>query len=263
MTDSSHVPVAALVDVTANPLLRARALRRVYRDGGRDVAAIDAIDMDIETGSWVAIVGRSGSGKSTLLNLIGGLDRAYQGSLQLGNAELAGLDDRSLSRLRNRTIGFVFQGFNLLANLSVGANVMMPAHFGSGMAPRAAQHRAHELLDRVGLGGFFDERPRTLSGGEQQRVAIARALMLEPPLLICDEPTGNLDPETSALVLGLFGELHRSQATTIVMVTHDPEAARHAERVLRLERGRFLPSADSATATDDDTGSAGAQTEAP
>ncbi len=227
--------------MTVAAAVEARGLRRQFPlDGGGTVTALDDVDLHIAPGEIVAVVGRSGAGKSTLLNLIGAIDRGYEGELTVFGQELRRLSERELARFRNRQIGFVFQSFNLLPGLTVGDNVMLPASFGADMPDVLVRRRAHHLLDEVGLGDRFNQPPLQLSGGERQRVAIARALLLEPPLLVCDEPTGSLDTATADQILQLFREIREKRGTTLVMVTHDPAVARSADRLVRLERGRIV-----------------------
>lgn len=222
----------------------ARGLRREFAlDGGGIVTALAGVDLRIEAGEIVAIVGRSGAGKSTLLNLIGAIDRGYQGELAVFGQELRKLSERELARFRNRQIGFVFQSFNLLPGLTVGDNVMLPASFGAEMPDAVLRRRAQHLLDEVGLGDRFHQPPLQLSGGERQRVAIARALLLEPPLLVCDEPTGSLDTATAGQILQLFRDIREKRGTTLVIVTHDPAVAAFADRLVRLERGQIVAEA--------------------
>ena len=226
---------------------KALALRAVTkswppRDGAPGQPLLRAIDLDVERGEFVAIEGQSGSGKSTLLHLAGGLDRDYGGSVQVLGEELRGLGDARLAALRNRGVGFVFQAFNLLPQLTALENVLLPEAFRSanGGAPGAsdAKTRARAALERVGLAHKAASRPAQLSGGERQRVAIARALLLDPPLLLCDEPTGNLDAGTGAGIIDLFRGLHRA-GSTLLIVTHEVRVSRAASRVLLLRDGRL------------------------
>jgi putative ABC transport system ATP-binding protein len=217
----------------------ARGLSRRFDTPGRVVTALDNIDLRVHAGEHMAIVGRSGAGKSTLLNLIGALDRGYDGTLQVLGQEVRALPDRQLSQFRNRQIGFVFQAFNLLPNLTVGDNVLLPGWFGSAVPDATLRQRARHLLDEVGLGDRFDQMPQQMSGGERQRVAIARALLLEPPLLVCDEPTGSLDSDTAKQILHLIMELRRQRGSALILVTHDPAVAAAAPRVLTLSKGRI------------------------
>jgi putative ABC transport system ATP-binding protein len=193
------------------------------------------VGLEVPRGEFVAIEGQSGSGKSTLLHLAGGLDRAYTGTVKLLGEDLASLSDAQLSERRNRSLGFVFQAFNLLPQLSALENVLLPAAFG-GAAETDFTARALEVLEQVGLAGKIGARPAQLSGGERQRVAIARALLLKPTLLLCDEPTGNLDARTGAGIIDLFSELHRA-GTTLLIVTHEVRVSRAASRVLLLRDG--------------------------
>ncbi|MBE7491857.1 MAG: ABC transporter ATP-binding protein [Planctomycetes bacterium] len=218
-------------------LVTARELWREYSQGG--VAALAGVSLDIQTGEFVALLGRSGSGKSTLLNLLGGLDRPTRGRILVAERDLATLGARELSLYRRTTVGFIFQSFNLVPTLPAWENVALPLVFAG--VPRVQRRRAAlEMLDKVGLGARGDHRPSQMSGGEQQRVAIARALANRPRLLLCDEPTGNLDSATSAQIMALITDAHRSGAS-LVMVTHDPELARrHAGRILRMADGRIV-----------------------
>ncbi len=218
--------------------IQASDVRRTFRTDDQVVEALRGVDLTVRRGEIVAIVGRSGAGKSTLLNAIGALDRGYTGGLRVFGQELRELDDRALSRFRNRQIGFVFQAFNLLPNLCVGDNVMLPAAFGSDHADATA--KARRLLDEVGLADRWNEMPQRLSGGERQRVAIARALLLDPALLVCDEPTGSLDGETAARILEQFRAIRDRNGTTLIWVTHDPTVAGNADRIVTLRAGRIV-----------------------
>lgn len=220
-------------------LIVAEGLSRTFRSEAGPTRALDGVSFSIDAGERVAIVGPSGAGKSTLLNLLGALDRGYEGSLRLDGAELSGLGERQLSRLRNRTIGFVFQSFNLLPTLRVGENLTMPAAFGEGLQQVEAETRARELLGRVGLPDAWNKRPLELSGGQRQRVAVARALLLQPRLLLCDEPTGSLDRDHADAVLDLFDELAEKAGSALVIVTHDPMVEARMPRRLRLVGGRL------------------------
>jgi putative ABC transport system ATP-binding protein len=219
-------------------LIRARDIVKQYVDGdGTEVRVLDGLSLDVADGDFVAVVGPSGSGKSTLLHLLGGLDVHYQGDVEVAGVKLAGLKDKELARFRNQHVGFVFQSFHLIPNLSAVENVLMPSHFGP--ASPEARKRAESLLDRVGLLAKKDRTPVRLSGGERQRVAIARALFTGPRLLLCDEPTGNLDAATGAGVISLFEELHR-EGLTLLAVTHEERMSSAARRVLRLKEGRLV-----------------------
>ncbi len=218
-------------------VIEAKGLQRRY--GGPDgLLALKGADLVVEHGEFVALVGTSGSGKSTLLQLLGCLDRPNAGSLHIEGEEVSQLSDEALARVRNQRIGFVFQSFNLLPRLRADANVALPLRYaGTPKVERLA--RARELLERVGLGDRLHHRPSELSGGQCQRVAIARALATDPPLILADEPTGNLDTTSGAEVLALFRELHDA-GRTIVMVTHDPEVAALADRRVHLEDGHIV-----------------------
>ena len=219
-------------------MIRARDIVKQYRDGdGTEVRVLDGLSLDVADGDFVAVVGPSGSGKSTLLHLLGGLDVHYQGDVEVAGVKLSGLKDKALAQFRNQHVGFVFQSFHLIPNLSAVENVLMPSHFGA-INPDARK-RAEALLDRVGLLTKKDRSPVRLSGGERQRVAIARALFTGPRLLLCDEPTGNLDAATGAGVISLFQELHR-EGLTVLAVTHEDRMSSAARRVLRLKEGRLV-----------------------
>ena len=219
-------------------LIQTRGLRRVYDlDAGR-VVALDHVDLDIEKGDFVAVMGPSGSGKSTFMNLVGCLDKPTAGHYSLGGTTVESLDANGLAHLRNREIGFVFQQFNLLPRLDALSNVELPMIY-AGVDRRHRRERALNALRRVGLADRSHHRPMQLSGGQQQRVAIARALVNNPSLLLADEPTGALDSKTAAEILALFQELNREGAT-IVLVTHDADVARHARRLVRFKDGRVI-----------------------
>ncbi|RKG72980.1 ABC transporter ATP-binding protein [Corallococcus terminator] len=219
-------------------MIRVRDVVKEYEDGeGARVRVLDGVSFDVEAGDFVAVVGASGSGKSTLLHLLGGLDVHYQGTVEVGGQKLSGLRDVELARFRNTHVGFVFQSFHLIPNLSALENVLLPSHFGP-VVPEARK-RASMLLERVGLGSKQDREPVRLSGGERQRVAIARALFGSPKLLLCDEPTGNLDAATGAGVIELFQELNRD-GLTLLTVTHEERMSAVARRVLRLKDARLI-----------------------
>jgi putative ABC transport system ATP-binding protein len=220
------------------PAIEIRGLTKVFGSGETEVRALDGVDLEIARGEMVAIMGPSGSGKSTLLHLLGALESPTAGSIALAGREFQGLDDRELTLLRREGIGFVFQFFNLLPALTAEENVHLPALI-AGRRDEALAERARTLLDRVGLADRADHVPSELSGGEQQRVSIARALLMEPELVLADEPTGNLDSHSEAQVLELLAELNRTEGHTIVMVTHDPEAAAVAQRVVFMRDGKI------------------------
>lgn len=219
------------------PVLRAAGLSKRYP--GADGAMLEILkgaDLEVCAGSLTAVTGSSGSGKSTLLHLLGGLDRADAGSVEWLGTSLTGLDARELSRLRNKTVGFVFQFHHLLPEFSALENVCMPAWI-AGRGQAEAEERARELLEAFGLAERATHRPGALSGGERQRVAVARALMNRPPLLLADEPTGNLDESNSVRLLDILLELNRTQGCAIVLVTHDRSIADRCDRVLELSHG--------------------------
>jgi putative ABC transport system ATP-binding protein len=218
--------------------LSTRDLTKVYGSGETAVRALDGVTMRIESGEMVAIMGPSGSGKSTLLHLLGALETPTGGEIALAGERYDGLDDAALTRLRREKIGFVFQFFNLLPALSAEENVLLPALIAGDRGERA-RARARELLERVGLADRTTHLPSELSGGEQQRVSIARALLTEPELVLADEPTGNLDSRSSAQVLELLRDLNAAEGQTLVIVTHDPEAAATAGRVVFMRDGRL------------------------
>ena len=219
-------------------MIRARDIVKRYQDGdGGEVRVLDGAALDVADGDFVAVVGPSGSGKSTLLHLLGGLDVDYRGEVEVAGVKLSGLKEAALARFRNQHVGFVFQSFHLIPNLSAVENVLMPSHFGAASAD--ARKRAEALLERVGLLAKKDRTPVRLSGGERQRVAIARALFTGPKLLLCDEPTGNLDAATGAGVIALFQELHR-EGLTLLTVTHEDRMSSAARRVLRLKEGQLI-----------------------
>ena len=216
-------------------------LRRVTRrfSGKRDVVALDDVSLAIPRGEIAAVIGPSGSGKSTLLNLVGGLDRATAGDVVVDGAPYAGLSDDDLTRVRRDKIGFIFQFFNLLPTLSCLENVGLPLHL-RGWPRRKVDDRASELLSLVQLGHRLTHLPEELSGGERQRVAIARALSIYPPILLADEPTGNLDTRTGEEILALVRDLHQRLGSTVVIVTHDMTVANSCERTIALRDGRVV-----------------------
>jgi putative ABC transport system ATP-binding protein len=208
-------------------------------DGKRKVTALEGIDLSIAKGEMASLVGPSGSGKSTMLNLIGGLDRPSQGEVELDGQPLSKLSDDELTRVRRDKIGFIFQFFNLLPTLSCLENVSLPLHL-RGWPRKKVEERARELLDTVKLGARVDHLPDELSGGERQRVAIARALSVYPPILLADEPTGNLDTQTGAEILKLIHDLHDRLGATVLVVTHDKTVADSCPRTIQLRDGRVF-----------------------
>jgi ABC-type lipoprotein export system ATPase subunit len=219
-------------------LLRARGLRKEYGKGEGLVRAVDEVDLDVASGETVAVMGPSGCGKSTLLHLLGGLDRATGGELWLAGRRIDQLGERALARIRRDTVGFVFQAFHLMDELTAVENVELPALL-AGQSARAARRRATDLLDQVGLAGRAAFLPAALSGGQRQRVAIARALVSEPLLVLADEPTGNLDSQATVEVLRLFEHLHAA-GQTLVIVTHDSRIAATADRMISMRDGAFV-----------------------
>jgi putative ABC transport system ATP-binding protein len=218
-----------------------------YTMGEEVVQALRGVDLSIGRNEYVALTGPSGSGKSTLMNLLGCLDSPTEGHYMLNGRDVAGMDDDELAHVRNREIGFVFQSFHLLPRQSVLQNVMQPLVY-RGLSRAERVRRATEALNKVGLGNRLDHRPNQLSGGQRQRVAVARALVGEPSLLLADEPTGNLDSQTSAEIMALFDALH-AQGQTVVVVTHEPDIAAHCHRVLRVFDGRIVDDARQAPRT--------------
>ncbi|MDG2307112.1 MAG: ABC transporter ATP-binding protein [Candidatus Binatia bacterium] len=219
-------------------VVRAEGLERVYGEGDVAVRALRGVNLHVARGEYIAIMGPSGCGKSTLLNLLGCLDRPSRGSFELAGRDVSRLDPDERATVRNEMLGFVFQDFHLLARTTALENVELPLIYGPS-APDAQRTRALAALARVGLEGREHHTPRELSGGQQQRVAIARALVTEPAVLLADEPTGNLDSETSVEILALLDELH-SKGLTVVLVTHDPEVAARAQRLIRMRDGRIV-----------------------
>jgi len=219
--------MGALVDIAA--------VTKIYRMGDVEVPALRGVDLRVDEGEFVAIMGASGSGKSTLMNIVGCLDRPSAGTYRLDGREVQTLDRDELALVRNRTLGFVFQSFHLLARTSALENTELPLLY-AGAGSRERHRRAHEALERVGLGERVDHRPNQLSGGQQQRVAIARALVTRPRLILADEPTGNLDSRSSVEIMALFQELGRG-GITIVLVTHEPDIAQYAARTVVMKDG--------------------------
>jgi putative ABC transport system ATP-binding protein len=220
----------------ATPLLKLSAVRKSYVTGDIETPVLKGIDLEIGRGEFVAIMGQSGSGKSTLMNILGCLDTPTSGEYSLDGHAVSTLRDDDLARVRNRTIGFVFQGFNLLKRMPLIDNVGLPLLY-AGLDRAQSRKRAQVRLEQTGLGPYAFRLPNQISGGQQQRVAISRALVNDPPLILADEPTGNLDTQTSVEILNLFTELNRSQGITLLVVTHEPDVARYAKRLVRLKDG--------------------------
>ena len=219
-------------------LISIRNLRKIYRMGEVEVRALDGLNLEVEAGEYLAIMGPSGSGKSTLMNLIGCLDTPTSGDYILNNQRVSDLDDGELASIRNHEIGFVFQTFNLLARATALANVELPLIY-ARVPARERHRRAREALEKVGLGDRVKHQPNELSGGQQGRVAVARALINDPSILLADEPTGNLDSKTSAEIMELFDELNAA-GNTLIVVTHEEDIAAHARRVVRMLDGRIV-----------------------
>jgi len=219
-------------------LIELSGVSKVYRMGDVEVHALREVSFAVEERDFVAVMGSSGSGKSTLMNIIGCLDRPTAGSYHLDGREVSRLDRRELARVRNQTLGFVFQSFNLLSRTSALENVELPMLYDRSGTKRDTKALAAAALERVGLGNRAEHQPSELSGGQQQRVAIARALVTEPALILADEPTGNLDTRTSMEVMALFQELNE-QGITIVLVTHEPDIAVYAKRIVEVRDGRI------------------------
>jgi len=245
MNDLATQPVEPAPAATTPVVLEARGLVRRYRMGGKTLQILDGADLTLHQGETLAVMGRSGSGKSTLLHLLGLLDRPDEGQLDVAGQQTVGLGRGARARLRNREIGFVFQFYHLIPELSALGNAVLPAMIDHGplawwSARRQVIGRARELLGELGLGDRLGHKPAQLSGGERQRVAIARALCTRPSLLLADEPTGNLDEATSEAISARLFDLVSAHGTSLIMVTHDPELARAADRVLHLHDGRLV-----------------------
>ncbi|MDR0424430.1 MAG: ABC transporter ATP-binding protein [Clostridiales Family XIII bacterium] len=222
----------------AEKIIEIRDLEKVYRNGAIEVAALRGVSLDIHKGEFVAIMGTSGSGKSTFMNILGCLDRPTGGIYCLEGLDINEYDDNELSLIRNQKVGFVFQSFNLIPRTSALKNVELPMVYGK--VPAAKRHaRAHALLDKVGLGDRYGHMPNELSGGQRQRVAIARALTNHPPILLADEPTGNLDSKSSIEIMELFAELN-NDGNTVILVTHEPDIAEWAHRVITFRDGLII-----------------------
>ena len=218
-------------------ILETKDLRKIYGSGDTEVRALDGVNLSVENGEFVAIVGTSGSGKSTLLHMLGGLDRPTGGSVTVDGKEIFGLKDEALTIFRRRKIGFVFQSYNLVPMLNVYENIVLPIQLDGRQVDEGF---VSEIVETLGLDGRLDALPNQLSGGQQQRVAIARALAAAPAIVLADEPTGNLDSRTSQDVLGLLKVTSQKFSQTIVMITHNEEIAQLADRIIRIEDGRIV-----------------------
>jgi putative ABC transport system ATP-binding protein len=223
-------------------MISIRGLRKSHTSEGHAVEVLAGLDLEVAEGQFLAIIGASGSGKSTLLHILGGLDVQYSGEVSVAGASLKAMSDEALSHFRNQSVGFVFQSFHLVPNLTALDNVRMPSFFHPKGLKAGSHARAEELLERVGLSSKRKALPSQLSGGERQRVAIARALLLSPKLLLCDEPTGNLDAQTGEEVISLFRALNK-EGLTLLTVTHEERVSGAASSVLRLREGRLWPEA--------------------
>jgi putative ABC transport system ATP-binding protein len=215
-----------------------RNLRKIYRVGEVDVEALRGVDLDVPRGEFLSIIGPSGSGKSTLFNIIGGLTPPSSGEVRVGQEDLASLTDAGRTRLRKRTVGFVFQKFNLLPNLTARDNIELARFLGGG-SKNGSDPEFQNVLKLLGIANRLDHKPNALSGGEQQRVAVARAIVNRPAILLADEPTGNLDSVNSAAVLDILKDLNHRLGQTVLMITHNPEAAAYADRTIRMRDGRI------------------------
>ena len=219
------------------PIIRAKDLRKIYQVGTTEVKALDGVDIEIEKGAYIALMGSSGSGKSTLMNVLGCLDTPTSGTYVLNGNDVSSHSDNDLAEIRNKEIGFVFQTFNLLPRYTALENVALPMIY-AGVPKVDRLARAKKVLKKVGLGDRMDHRPNELSGGQRQRVAVARALVMNPSIILADEPTGNLDSVTSDGIMELFSEINRD-GNTVIVVTHEEDIAAHAEKTIRLKDGKL------------------------
>jgi putative ABC transport system ATP-binding protein len=223
---------------TAEPMIRVRGLTKVYHVGDVDVQALRGVDLDIARGEFVALVGASGSGKSTLFNILGGLTPPTAGTVVIDGKNMAGMNNQQRTELRKTTVGFVFQKYNLLPTLSAEDNIKIVEYIGGRSTTFTPEFE--EVLKLLGITDRMKHRPRALSGGQQQRVAIARAIVKQPAILLADEPTGNLDSQNSAAVLGVIKDLNQRLGQTILMITHDPDAAAYASRTVHIRDGQIV-----------------------
>jgi len=218
-------------------LIEIRDMCKIYNPGGNEVRALDNVSVTIEEGEYVAIIGQSGSGKSTLMNMLGCLDVPSSGSYKLHGQDVADLSDDELSDIRNKEIGFIFQGFNLIPNLTARENVELPLIY-RGVAGNKREELSRIALEKVGLAHRMEHKPAEMSGGQQQRVAIARAIAQAPPVILADEPTGNLDSHSTVEIMGILEELHK-EGRTVILITHDNEIAARAKRVIKIKDGQI------------------------
>jgi len=239
--NNDQLPMTNAGDVMSNALIEVKDLMKVYGEEDAEVRALNGVNATVNQGEFVAVMGPSGSGKSTLMNILGCLDRPTSGAYVLDGHDVSDLSKNELAKVRNQKIGFVFQSFNLLPRLSALSNVMLPMLYNDAedLSGDDREQRAVAALESVGLGNRLHHHPNQLSGGQQQRVAIARALVNRPPLILADEPTGNLDSVASIEIMDLLHELH-GQGATIVMVTHEPDIAQHAQRVICVKDGHVI-----------------------
>jgi putative ABC transport system ATP-binding protein len=220
-------------------LIECRNLARVYRRGAATITPLEGLDLDVEAGQFVALMGPSGSGKTTLLNLIAGIDRPTDGTLRIGGVDVGSMPARRLADWRSETVGYVFQLYNLVPVLTAYENVELPLLL-HRLSRRSRHEKVATALSLVGVADRADHYPRQLSGGQEQRVAIARAIVADPPILVADEPTGDLDRPSAGAIMDLLGRLNRELGKTLIMVTHDARCASHAGRVLHLDKGRLV-----------------------
>ena len=218
------------------PLIKVEDIHKIYNPGENEVRALDGVSLEIQRGEFVAIVGRSGSGKSTLMNMLGCLDTPTSGHYFLEGKDVSSLSDDQLSEIRNKKIGFIFQGFNLIPNLDAVGNVELPLIY-RGLGKQRRRRIAVQALTKVGLGRRLKHRPSELSGGQQQRVAVARAIAAQPPIILADEPTGNLDSRSTVEIMNILKELHKN-GRTVIVITHDDDIAAQARRVIRIMDGQ-------------------------